>query len=45
MLGTSAAAVLIGAISFYSNGVSHDTNVSTFALTMQNPEVSGLVHT
>jgi hypothetical protein len=42
MLVARTAAVLIGAFSFHSNGVSYDTNVSTFAITMQNPEVGDL---
>jgi hypothetical protein len=39
VLGTSAIAVLIGTFAFHSNGVGHDAHVSTFAVTMQNPEV------
>ena len=32
----------MGAFAFYSNGVGYDTNVSTIAITMQNPEVFSL---
>ena len=39
VLATSAAAVLFGTFAFYSNGVGYDASVSTFAVTMQNPEV------
>jgi hypothetical protein len=39
VLGTSAIAVLIGTFAFLSNGVGHDAHVSTFAVSMQNPEV------
>jgi hypothetical protein len=38
VLGSSTIAVLCGMFAFYSNGVSHDASVSTFAVTMQDPE-------
>jgi hypothetical protein len=42
VLVASIAAVFIGAFSLHSNGISYDTSVSTFAITMQNPEVCSL---
>ena len=36
--------VIFGSYAFYLNGVSHDATVSTFAATMQNPEVSSFAH-
>jgi hypothetical protein len=35
----STVFVIIGSYAFYRNGVSCDTKVSTFAISMQNPEV------
>lgn len=44
VLATSAAVVLFGTFALYSNGVDYDASVSTFAITMQNPDVSSLTH-
>lgn len=43
LLVASAAAVLVGAFEFYLNGIAYDTNVSNFAITMQNLEISGFI--
>jgi hypothetical protein len=39
VLASSAIAVSISAFAFISNGIGHDADVSTFAATLQNPEV------
>ena len=39
-ISAAAIAVIFGTVAFFLNGVGYESTVSTFAVTMQNPEVN-----